>query len=230
MTEIKKTTVTFNVGGECFEISKTLLDSYPNTVLTKSASKQWSNDTDSQIFMDRDPTLFRHVLSYLRDKKVSLPITVAKAAVLSELNYYCVDDIEKGAIDDSLATGMQSIRILNQGYEMQREFLSTIEERMKEKQREVDNLAVAKLCIETYLQEKGKSYTKYAFKVDCKQFEEVDVSMCNDLLARSGLSLVKRSEKKFCIVEMGGPGSERELPPMSESGESESESESEGDY
>jgi hypothetical protein len=222
------TTVTFNVGGECFMMSRALLDSQPKSVLAKSASK--ATDSKSQIFMDRDPTLFRHVLSYLRDKKISLPITVTKAAVLSELNYYCLD-YDKSAIDDSLTTGIQNIRTLNQGYQMHMDILTSIEKNMKEKQQEVDNLAVAKLSIETYLQEKGKAYTKHAFKVNCKQFKEVDVSMCNETLAKTGLSLVKRAENKFCVVEMGGPGNEKELPPMSDSdNESVSESESEGDY
>ena len=63
----------------------------------------------------------------------------------------------------SLATGMQSIRTLNEGYEMQREFLSTIEERIKEKQRKVvDNLAVTKLCIG--LSRKGKSKYQICLK------------------------------------------------------------------
>jgi hypothetical protein len=98
----KPQTVKFNFSGEKFELSRSLLDMYPNTVLGKSASERWLKDPESEVFMDRDPVLFRHVLSYLRDKKVYLPTTVAKKALLSELEYYCVDDVDEDAIDDSL--------------------------------------------------------------------------------------------------------------------------------
>ena len=76
------------VGGENFELSRSLLDMYPNTMLSKSASERWQKDPDtSEITIDRDPMLFHHVLAYLRDKKVYLPTTVAKKAVLAELEY-----------------------------------------------------------------------------------------------------------------------------------------------
>ena len=97
--------VTFSVGGEKFELSRSLLDMYPGTMLSTSASERWQEDPESEIIMDRDPMLFHHVLAYLRDKKVYLPITVAKKAVLSELEYYCVDDVDEDAIDDSLTQG-----------------------------------------------------------------------------------------------------------------------------
>ena len=101
----KPQTVKFNFSGEMFEISRSLLDMYPNSVLSTSASERWLEDPESEIFMDRDPVLFRHVLAYLRDKKVYLPTAVAKDAVLSELQYYCVDDVDEDAIDDSLTQG-----------------------------------------------------------------------------------------------------------------------------
>ena len=37
------------VGGENFELSRSLLDMYPNTMLSKSASERWQKDPDSEI-------------------------------------------------------------------------------------------------------------------------------------------------------------------------------------
>ena len=107
-TMAKPQSVRFIVGGEKFELSRSLLGMYPtNTpMLSKSASERWQKDPESEITMDRDPMLFHHVLAYLRDKKVYLPITVVtKKAVLSELEYYCVDDVDENATDDSLTQG-----------------------------------------------------------------------------------------------------------------------------
>jgi hypothetical protein len=44
------------------------------------------------------------VLEYLRDKKVHLPITVSKEAVLSELDFYGVDNVDEEAIEESSTT------------------------------------------------------------------------------------------------------------------------------
>ena len=107
-------TVTFNVGGEKFQLARSLLlDFYPDSVLAKSISERWKQpdqDANEEIFFDRCPQLFRKVLEYLRDKKVHLPITVSKKAVLSELEYYCVNDVEEEAIDDSLTRELSLLK------------------------------------------------------------------------------------------------------------------------
>ena len=105
-------TVTFNVGGEKFQVARSLLDFYPGSVLAKSISERWQQeqDPDEDIFFDRCPELFRHVLEYLRNGKVHLPITMAKKAVICELEHYCVDDVEEEAIDDSLTRRAQLVQ------------------------------------------------------------------------------------------------------------------------
>ena len=56
----------------------------------------------SEIFIERDGDLFRHVLSYLRDRRVVLPLTASREGLMLELQYYGLDGVEKGNIDDSL--------------------------------------------------------------------------------------------------------------------------------
>jgi len=96
MTEV----VTFNVGGQLYQVSRTLLSSHPETMLAKSASERWQDDSDSDIFIERDGEMFRHVLSYLRDGRVDLPLTIRKKGLLSELKYYGVEDVDDKDVDD----------------------------------------------------------------------------------------------------------------------------------
>ena len=71
----------FNVGGVRYEVSQSLLDANPNTMLAKSASKQWNEDPDADIFIERDGARFGLVLDYIRDGRVSLPVTLSKDAL-----------------------------------------------------------------------------------------------------------------------------------------------------
>ena len=102
MTEIVK----FNVGGHRYEVSRSMLSLHPQTMLAKSASEQWQTDPEKEIFIDRDGATFGHVLNYLRDGKVSLPITIRKETLLSELEYYGVDGVEETTINEE--SGMKS--------------------------------------------------------------------------------------------------------------------------
>ncbi|CAJ1962127.1 unnamed protein product [Cylindrotheca closterium] len=58
-------TVKFNVGGKLYEISKSLLERFPDTVLTERVEKASSLSTP--IFVDRDPDRFAFCPDYMRD-------------------------------------------------------------------------------------------------------------------------------------------------------------------
>ena len=47
-----------------------------------------NNSTDEPIFIDRDGDNFRYVLAYMRDHRVTLPMTVPVANLLADLAYY----------------------------------------------------------------------------------------------------------------------------------------------
>ncbi len=86
-------TITFNVGGHKYEVSKSLFElQYPYSMLAKSASDQWHEDPESEIFIELDGSLFAYaLLSLIRDQKVTLPLSVSKKAFLDELRYYGVE-------------------------------------------------------------------------------------------------------------------------------------------
>eukprot|EP00979_Chaetoceros_neogracilis_P003851 scaffold667_cov304-Chaetoceros_neogracile.AAC.11 len=92
--------VKFNIGGLRYEVSRSLLEMYSESMLTKIATDQWQEDPESEIFIERDGSTFRYVLNYLRDGKVKLPITETKSNVIEELVYYNIDH-DANKIDDS---------------------------------------------------------------------------------------------------------------------------------
>jgi hypothetical protein len=82
-------TVCFNVGGRRYEVSCSLLEKNPNTMLAQSASEQWQVNPGEEVFLERDGDRFSLVLEYLQnDGHVHLPMmTVSKAAFLADLVY-----------------------------------------------------------------------------------------------------------------------------------------------
>jgi hypothetical protein len=93
----------FNVGGTRYEVSQSLVNSFPNTLLAKSASKQWNEDSSAEIFIERDGSSFQHVLCYMRDGHANLPVCVSKDAVLEDLKYYGFEDVNVESIVDTAA-------------------------------------------------------------------------------------------------------------------------------
>ena len=83
--------IKFNVGGSRYEVAKSLLEAHPGTMLTRMASDQWHDDSEAEIFIERDGERFKFCLDYLRDGKILLPITVRKEAVLQDLKYYNIE-------------------------------------------------------------------------------------------------------------------------------------------
>jgi hypothetical protein len=103
---MSQTIIKFNIGGIRYEVSQSLLQSYPDTMLAKCAAEQWHKDPNAETFIDRNGLRFQYVLDYLRDGKVYLPPTVAKASLISDLQYYGVENIQEDKMDDSLLKGL----------------------------------------------------------------------------------------------------------------------------
>lgn len=83
-------TVQFNVGGRIYEVSRSLLELYPHTMLARSASTIWCHTatTAPTIFIDRNGERFAYILDYMRDGIIELPYTISKDAILIDLEYY----------------------------------------------------------------------------------------------------------------------------------------------
>lgn len=89
--------VTFNVGGTIYQVSRSLLASFPDTMLARIASETWQSadqeeeEEEKPIFIDRDGHRFRFCLDYMRDGQMFLPMTVRKEAVIQDLEYYGIE-------------------------------------------------------------------------------------------------------------------------------------------
>lgn len=104
------TTVTFNVGGQLYEISRDIIMEFPDSLLAKLAcGKQWHHDPTKAIFLNGDGRRFRFCLDYMRSGRVYLPLSVSKKAVLSDFDYYgiVIDEHEINA--DADIDGVQFI-------------------------------------------------------------------------------------------------------------------------
>jgi len=92
--------VTFNVGGTKYEVSRSLLDQYPDTMLSRMVSEEWQQGND--IFIERNGARFAFVLDYMRDGSVSLPCggnsVCTKSSLLAELTYFGFEDVSEDAI------------------------------------------------------------------------------------------------------------------------------------
>lgn len=135
-------TVRFNVGGRIYEVSRSLLDLFPNTMLSRMVSDMWQEvqvarngdgDGDDQneaaplIFVDRNGDRFQYVLDYMRDgQKASLPFTVSKEGFLKDLEYYGFDDVDAKSITVeglSLAVYQKTMeRMRKLDYEFKRDY------------------------------------------------------------------------------------------------------------
>jgi K+ channel tetramerisation domain. len=136
-TSAGSTIVTFNVGGTRYQVSRSLLDQFPNSMLSKSASEQWQKDPKSdEIFIERNGVRFQYVLDYMRDGKVDVPLSQTKASILAELDYFGIDVADKTVIDCSKTIATRGIACAH-----------LVTSQLQELRRELDeDIAVKKLA------------------------------------------------------------------------------------
>jgi hypothetical protein len=121
------TTVHFNVGGKIHEVSRSLIEKYPDSMLRTLVSKAWLNDEQKDpLFIDRDGERFRYCLDYMRYGEVALPITVSKDAILKDLDYYGFHNVDPNVFTFSITGGeaMNYINTLTEEKEMNVNFLN----------------------------------------------------------------------------------------------------------
>ena len=163
-------TVTFNVGGKHYEVSKSLLERYPETLLAKKAAS--TESLSSPIFLDRDPDRFAYCLDYMRDNgKVHLPEAVSKSAVLEELVFLGFQDILDESILDDKPLKQLCARRMN-------DVIISVNKEIADME---TNIEMAKLAMHCY-RECSKTTTKdITFIVNMNEFGEAP--MLNGKLA-----------------------------------------------
>lgn len=203
-------TVTFDVGGKLFKVSRALIDDHPDTMLAKMISEAWEkkNDEDTPLFIDRDGDIFSHVLNYLRYGSIDLPLCVPETMFQRELDYYGIIP------QDGTIKSMSYV-----------EFVSASKEQMKQSQAKLDHhtmicdlLVIAAKCNYEFSRSKSETAVCYLDMTDedvylyyeriCKKDStELLEKYCNDYFRLTvkvgGLEQVKviDSKTKSCKGE-----------------------------
>ena len=84
-----------NIGGTIFSMLKSTISiegSYFEKIL--STDIPCIRDNDNNIFIDRSPIYFTHILEYLRTNDISLD-GIDRDSLLLEINFYGLEDLEK---------------------------------------------------------------------------------------------------------------------------------------
>lgn len=131
MTGPSENTVTFNVGGHHYQVSRSLLDLEPHCMLTRAASETWCRKTscgdcckedfnsfppnhEHEIYIDRNGSRFQYVLDYLRDGRIILPMTECREAIIQELHYFNIGVEEDKVYYSSQGSAVQGLKVLQQ--------------------------------------------------------------------------------------------------------------------
>ncbi|EER10500.1 potassium channel tetramerisation domain containing protein, putative [Perkinsus marinus ATCC 50983] len=96
--------ITLSVGGKIYQVTKSTLDKYPDTMLSRMVSEDWKmskNDSKDDtgkvasppsVFIDRDGALFEYILNWYRNGEICIPWTVSEEAVRREASYFALPD------------------------------------------------------------------------------------------------------------------------------------------
>ncbi|XP_030856314.1 potassium voltage-gated channel protein Shal [Strongylocentrotus purpuratus] len=80
--------VCINISGRKFETWRHMLDKYPDTLLGSSEKEYFYDEESNQYFFDRDPDLFRHILTFYRTGTMHFPREECIAAFDEELAFF----------------------------------------------------------------------------------------------------------------------------------------------
>ncbi|XP_019618231.1 PREDICTED: potassium voltage-gated channel protein Shal-like [Branchiostoma belcheri] len=86
-----------NVGGTHYEVSKSLVDMYPDTLLGSREKECFYDDARKEYVFDRDPDIFRHILNYYRTGTLHYPENEGLVKYEEELSFFGLDcsDLEE---------------------------------------------------------------------------------------------------------------------------------------
>lgn len=82
--------VTLNVGGQHFETRRQTLEGSESYFAALLRSELRSEEDDEVLFVDRDPTHFRHVLNYLRGSATFPAQPHELQQLAAEADFYCL--------------------------------------------------------------------------------------------------------------------------------------------
>lgn len=97
-------TVQFDVGGTVYKVQRSLIESYPNTMMAQVIAKTWQLNPKASFFIDRNGDRFQYVLDFMRDGEVHLPLSVPRASFLKDLEYFGFGVVDPMSINDGCSS------------------------------------------------------------------------------------------------------------------------------
>ena len=201
--------VKFIVGGKSFEVERSLLDQYPNSLLGHECATIDKDDPENGIIFDRDPVYFTHVLSFMTEgSKMELPTSVCKTTLREELEFYNIDYSTSEAFFEDCESAAAS---LIRGAECMQRIADFIGKKGNESIFKGQCMLLAQACIQEY-EKKSFQGKKFELKISPDNFpclkENPDNARveCNLHLKRVGLEIIKiqgklyNREKKIIIA------------------------------
>ena len=124
-----------NVGGTTFHVDANTISQYPDTMLASMLSKRWTEDkSNKEIYLDRDPMLFRYILSFYRSGKMVIPHTIREAEMFEEIEFFLLPLEKKDIQYDT-----ESIKVM-------RKALINFENDYIERLKEIEQRSAIKAC------------------------------------------------------------------------------------
>jgi BTB/POZ domain len=191
-TNCDKDIIVFDVSGHIFKVRRSVLDTFPDTMLARSASDIWNSNWDSAkasnvlvsitkppIYIDRDSHIFSYVIKYMRESSVALPITISKDSFLRELQYFGLNissiDLDSISCSLSVCDAIMQLQKTRPNFE---QLTHNFKTSMDDFEKSIENIKrkkgceiVAFLClcqllqVKTYELKATFKYTTYALEI-----------------------------------------------------------------
>jgi hypothetical protein len=140
-------TVKLNVGGRHYEVSRSLIERFPETMLARMASETWQKDPEATLFIDENGDRFQYCLDYMRRNEVWIPLSVPKEALLQDLDYYGFENVDPAKIYGG-SSNLAAARHLIKCKKEHEKVLSTCMENVKTCMANVKTAEAASKCEE----------------------------------------------------------------------------------
>ena len=164
--------VRFNVGGTKYDVARSLLDQYPDSMLARIASDRWkqgsTDPANDEIFLERDGNRFQYVLDYMRDAKVELPLSIPRGQFITDMEYYGLE-----YSDDGITLCVANPKDLFHSLALFRDYFKNKKEEIEKRYRSVACEKLANDIASEYfarLRQETKGKTKIDGRVDGIKF------------------------------------------------------------
>ena len=80
--------INFNCGGEKFSVSHKTISKFKDSILFVMINGPWKEASQDEIFIDKDPVIFRAIINFMRNDELFIPPGISKEEIANELDYY----------------------------------------------------------------------------------------------------------------------------------------------